>query len=81
MGWDPVNLAVTVFGDMVRKGVDVSDLAATRQGLRDGIEATRDYVGVSGVFNFTPTDHVGLSPQGAVLLSTVRDGRFVLLSN
>jgi branched-chain amino acid transport system substrate-binding protein len=81
MGWDPVNLAVKVFGDMVRKDMDVSDLEATRRELRDGIEATKDYVGVSGVFNFSPDDHVGLLPKGAVLLSTVKDGRFVLLSN
>jgi branched-chain amino acid transport system substrate-binding protein len=81
MGWDPVNLAVKVFGDMVRKGADVSDLEAARRGLRDGIEATKNYVGVSGVFNFSPTDHVGLLPKGAVLLSTVKNGRFVLLSN
>ncbi len=81
MGWDPVNLAVKVFGDLVRKGADVSDLEATRRGLRDGIEATKNYVGVSGVFNFSPDDHVGLLPKGAVLLSTVKDGRFVLLSN
>jgi branched-chain amino acid transport system substrate-binding protein len=81
MGWDPVNLAVKVFGDMVQTGKDVSDLEATKRGLRDGIEATKNYVGVSGVFNFSPTDHVGLLPKGAVLLSTVKDGRFVFLSN
>jgi branched-chain amino acid transport system substrate-binding protein len=81
MGWDPVNLAVKLFGEMVQKGMDVSDLDATRQGLRNGIEATENYVGVSGVFNFSPTDHVGLLPKGAVLLSTVKDGRFVLLAN
>jgi branched-chain amino acid transport system substrate-binding protein len=81
MGWDPVNLAVKIFGDMVQTGKDVSDLEATRRELRDGIEATKDYVGVSGVFNFSPTDHVGLLPKGAVLLSKVKDGRFVLLSN
>jgi len=81
MGWDPVNLAVKIFGDMVQTGKDVSDLEATRRGLRDGIEATKNYVGVSGVFNFSPTDHVGLLPKGAVLLSTVKDGRFVLLPN
>jgi branched-chain amino acid transport system substrate-binding protein len=44
---------------------------------RAALETTRGFVGVSGVFNFSPTDHNGLGPDAFELL-TVKDGKFVL---
>jgi branched-chain amino acid transport system substrate-binding protein len=44
---------------------------------RAALESTRGFVGVSGVFNFSPTDHNGLG-QDAFELLTVKDGKFVL---
>jgi len=46
--------------------------------LRDTIERTRGFVGVSGVFNFSPKDHNGLSKDAFVMVQ-VRNGRWVLL--
>jgi branched-chain amino acid transport system substrate-binding protein len=45
---------------------------------RDALEATRGFVGVSGVFNFSPADHNGLGLDAFELL-TVKDGKFVLV--
>ena len=47
-----------------RRSGDLPDglsLADQRARLRDEIEATKGFVGIDGVFNFTAEDHVGLS--------------------
>jgi len=46
---------------------------ADRAALRDAIEATTDYVGVSGVFNMTPEDHTGLTKDAFVIV-VIEDG-------
>lgn len=35
--------------------------------LREMIEQTRGYVGINGVFNYSPTDHAGLSMESIVI--------------
>lgn len=35
--------------------------------LRDAIEQTRGYVGINGIFNYSPTDHAGLSIESIVI--------------
>lgn len=45
--------------------------------LRAEIENTRGYVGVSGTYNITPTDHNGLGVDSMVMVQ-VKNGRFVL---
>jgi branched-chain amino acid transport system substrate-binding protein len=45
--------------------------------LRDAIEQTKGYVGVSGIYNITPEDHNGLGVDSMVIVE-VRDGKFVL---
>jgi branched-chain amino acid transport system substrate-binding protein len=45
--------------------------------LRDAIESTRDYVGVTAVYSYAPTDHYGTKADSVVML-TVRDGKFTL---
>jgi branched-chain amino acid transport system substrate-binding protein len=32
--------------------------------LRDEIEKTKNFVGVNGIYNMTPTDHMGLDVSG-----------------
>jgi branched-chain amino acid transport system substrate-binding protein len=44
-----------------------------RQALRDALETTHDMVGVSGVYNMSPTDHNGQDARAAVLVE-VKDG-------
>jgi branched-chain amino acid transport system substrate-binding protein len=45
--------------------------------LRDAIEQTKDYVGVSGIYNLTTEDHNGLGVDSMVMVQ-VKDGKFVL---
>ena len=44
--------------------------------LRDAIEQTKGYVGVSGTYNITPEDHNGLALDSMVIVQ-VKDGKFV----
>jgi branched-chain amino acid transport system substrate-binding protein len=52
-----------------------ADPARTRAAL----EATHGFVGVSGVFNFSPADHNGLGMDAFELL-TVKDGAFAIVA-
>jgi len=45
--------------------------------LREAIEQTKGYVGVSGIYNLTPEDHNGLGVDSMVIVE-VKDGKFVL---
>ncbi|MEW6387712.1 MAG: ABC transporter substrate-binding protein [Thermodesulfobacteriota bacterium] len=45
--------------------------------LRDAIEKTKGYVGVSGIYNLTPEDHNGLDVDSMVIVQ-VKDGKFTL---
>lgn len=45
--------------------------------LRDAIEATRDYVGVTALYSYSARDHYGTKPESVVML-TVKDGKFTL---
>jgi len=48
--------------------------------IRDAIEATHDYVGVTAIYSYSPTDHFGTKPESVVML-TVKDGKFALASH
>jgi len=43
--------------------------------LRDAIIGMKGFVGMQGIYNFSPTDHHGTSLEGMILL-TVRDGKW-----
>lgn len=45
--------------------------------IRDHVEKTRHFVGISGVFNMSPTDHNGLTKDAFVLV-TIKNGKWVL---
>ena len=45
--------------------------------LRDAIEATSDFVGISGVFTMTPENHSGLEAD-ALILAIAEGGRWNL---
>jgi branched-chain amino acid transport system substrate-binding protein len=66
IGYD--TLAVVV--EALRKG------PAERQAVRDNIEKIRGLVGLTGVFNFSPQDHSGLSVDSLIMLRA-QDGKFV----
>jgi len=48
-----------------------------REKVRDAIEGLQGFVGTGGVFNFSATDHNGLSLDAFEML-TVKDGEFVV---
>ncbi|MBI4635515.1 MAG: branched-chain amino acid ABC transporter substrate-binding protein, partial [Candidatus Rokubacteria bacterium] len=45
--------------------------------VRAAIEGTRNFVGITGVFNFSPTDHNGLDRR-AVSMVQIVDGQWRL---
>lgn len=45
--------------------------------IRDALEATKGYVGVTGIYTFTPTDHLGLGTDSFRMLE-IRGGDWVL---
>jgi branched-chain amino acid transport system substrate-binding protein len=46
--------------------------------LRDGLEKTKGFVGMQGVYNFSPTDHHGTVLADMMVLG-VKDGKWQLL--
>ena len=65
---DAFNLAVNA---IAKAGPD-------REAIRDELEETTGFVGVSGVFNITPEDHNGLNADSMVLVE-IRNGKWQLL--
>jgi branched-chain amino acid transport system substrate-binding protein len=46
--------------------------------LRDAIEQTKDYVGISGIYNLTPEDHNGLGTDSMIMVR-IEDGKWKLV--
>jgi branched-chain amino acid transport system substrate-binding protein len=66
--WDAVKLLVQV---MEKVGPD-------RAKIRDELEKTQGFVGIGGVFDFSPTDHAGLD-NNALVIATIEDGQWKLV--
>lgn len=75
--WDAVGLTLQAARKVLAAGVKFEDVDATRAALRDALETTRGYVGVVGLFDFSPTDHLGLDAR-STFLADVKQGRFRL---
>ncbi|WP_252393392.1 ABC transporter substrate-binding protein [Hydrogenibacillus sp. N12] len=43
--------------------------------IRDAIEGTKNFVGITGVFNFSPDDHTGLT-KDSLVIARVKNGAF-----
>ena len=54
-----------------------ADLAKIRAQLRDNLEGVQGFVGQNGIFNYSPTDHIGLA-EGCYVPVVVRNGKWVL---
>jgi len=63
--WDAVQLVVRA---MERAGTD-------RAGVRSAIEGTRNFYGITGVFDFSPSDHNGLDRRAVTMIQIV-DGQW-----
>ena len=66
--WDAIQLIVKA---LEKVGDD-------RGKIRDELESTKNFVGTGGVFNFSATDHNGLTKQGVVMVKIV-DGEWTFL--
>nr|WP_320114409.1 ABC transporter substrate-binding protein [uncultured Desulfuromonas sp.] len=65
--WDAIMIVANA---MKQVGTD-------KAALRDAIENTNGYVGISGIYNLTPEDHNGLD-TGSMVIVQVKNGRFVM---
>ncbi len=65
--WD----AITIIANAMRQ------VGTEAQALRQAIEETKDYVGISGIYNLSPEDHNGLGVDSMVIVA-VKDGKFVM---
>lgn len=63
--WDAVQIAVRA---MEKAGNN-------RAKIRDAVESLKNFVGISGVFNFSPSDHNGLDKR-AVIMVEIADGKW-----
>jgi branched-chain amino acid transport system substrate-binding protein len=52
--------------------------SADRKKVRDAIEKIRNYIGIAGVYNFSPTDHSGLGIENLTNY-TIKNGKWQLL--
>ncbi len=64
----------------LKAGADPNNLPSFRAALRDQIEATKDLVGISGIFNYSASDHAGLDKRAAVMVQ-IKNGTWVLLKD
>ena len=69
-------------GTMVAYGADAAFIVVDaikrvgphRSKIRDAIENTRGYVGISGIYNISPQDHNGLSMKDIVMVQATKGG-------
>ena len=76
---------VSTFGGYGYDGLMIALDAMKRAGstdkkkVRDAIEATKGYIGTTGKFNMSPTDHMGLD-QSAFRMLEIKNGDWMLLN-
>jgi branched-chain amino acid transport system substrate-binding protein len=66
--WDAVQLIVRA----------IEKAGTEPEALRAALENTKDYVGVSGIYNLSPTDHCGLGVDSLAIIK-VENGRWKLI--
>ena len=76
--WDAMMLAANAYQSAHSAGAKGDDLAAERVAIKGAMERTKEWPGVNGVFNLTPTDHLGLDKR-STFLSQIKGGKFVLI--
>lgn len=64
--WDAWLLLQTAIPEALKKGQPGSK--EFRVALRDALEGIRELVGVHGVFNMSPNDHIGFDSRGRVMI-------------
>jgi branched-chain amino acid transport system substrate-binding protein len=75
-------LDVSTFGsygyDALMMGIDAIKRAGTtdKEKVRDALEEIKGFVGISGIYNMSPTDHGGLDER-AFRIVQIKNGKFV----
>jgi branched-chain amino acid transport system substrate-binding protein len=64
--WDALNLFKGAMAEALKTSQPGTQ--AFRDAVRSNLEKTKNFVGVSGVYNFSETDHVGLGDNSRVLV-------------
>ena len=64
--WDGIQMAVQCFGKVGSEAVK----------LRDCFEGQKNFIGISGIFNMSPTDHTGIGKESLVLVR-IEKGKWV----
>jgi branched-chain amino acid transport system substrate-binding protein len=77
------NAPASSFGGYAYDAMQMLKMAIEKSGvdkakIRDALEQTKNYVGVSGVFNMSPDDHNGLTPDAFVMVK-IEGGQFKLI--
>lgn len=75
--WDAGNIAILAASNAVKAGAKLDNLEESRAALRDNLEKIKEFVAVGGIFNYSPTDHLGLD-QRSTFISVVKNGEFRL---
>jgi branched-chain amino acid transport system substrate-binding protein len=74
----PINTHSGYAWDAIMMVADAIKKVGTDKGaLRKEIEGTKNYIGISGIYNITPEDHNGLGVDSMVMVQ-VKDGKFTL---
>lgn len=66
--WDAFNMVVNA----------IKEAGGDRSKIRDSLEKTKNFVGISGVFNMSDKDHNGLD-QSSMVMVEVKDGKWKLI--
>jgi branched-chain amino acid transport system substrate-binding protein len=72
--WDALKWVIIAL-EQLDEDVTIEDARAE---IRDSIEQITDFVGISGVFTITPTDHLGMMP-GSLAMIEIVDGQWTLI--
>jgi branched-chain amino acid transport system substrate-binding protein len=78
------NAAVSGFGGYAWDGLQILAQALEKAGddrakIRDEIEKIDGYVGISGIFRFSPQDHNGLNKDEAFVMVKIVDGNWQII--
>ena len=55
----------------------IKKVGTNKSKIRDAIEGTKNYVGVTAVYSYSPTNHFGAQQDSVVMLS-VKNSKFTL---
>jgi len=72
--WDALQMVIMAL-EGIDEGLNIED---ARAAVRDGLEGITDFVGVSGVFTMSPTNHLGMAP-GSLVMYEIVDGEWTWL--